>query len=44
MAKDKGCDYPTPNTLQTTLPTKAEGIADQGSLKHPLPNNSKYGK
>lgn len=42
MAKPKDCDYSTPNTLQTTLPTKAEDLKNQGSLKHPLPNKSKY--
>lgn len=44
MSKEYGCDHPTPNTLQTTLPTKAEDLKNQGSLKHPLPNHSKYGK
>lgn len=41
MAKDTGC-YDKPNDLQTTLPTKAEDLKNQGSLKHPLPNKSKY--
>lgn len=43
MAKDKGCDYPTPNDYFTTLPTKPTEDRSQGSLKHPLPTSSKYG-
>jgi hypothetical protein len=39
--KDKVC-YDTPNDKQTTLPTGDTGDKTQGSMKHPLPNKSKY--